>query len=88
MELSVKKGRSLADTCAPLTIFCAVGKVPLRALTVTVTFGLTLCGRQVPCQVPSEGSEPRQCSCIVQADQAAVANHVGIENSDQPAPIA
>ena len=38
-------------------------------------------------QVPAQSPQPLERSCIVQADQTAVANHIGIDDSDQLSPI-
>ena len=38
-------------------------------------------------QVAAESTQPFERSCVVQADQAAVADHVGIDDGDQLPPI-
>jgi hypothetical protein len=38
-------------------------------------------------QSPAESTEPVKCSDIIQSNQAAVANHVGMEDGDQLPPI-
>jgi len=37
-------------------------------------------------QVPPQRAQPLQCSGIIQADQATVANHIGVQHRDQLPP--
>ena len=38
-------------------------------------------------QVRAESAQPFECSCVIQPDQTAVANHIGIDDGDQLPPI-